>query len=366
MAQDPRIGRESNPRAPLAAVLSFLFPGLGQAYNGDAGIAWLMAAPVIVLVLGAILVLSVVRGGLLLNLLDIRFLVGLIVLDALLLAWRLVAIVHAHLRRERPHWRRWTTYATVVVVTFTIAMHSLPGYYALKAIDTLGAVAGSTITTHDSFGGVSIDLSTPSEIPNPTRDRINILLAGIDWKPGRPEHLTDTLMVVSLDPQTGQTAMVSIPRDLYGVKLPDGRTFNAKINSLLIIATLNKQQYPLGGVGTLKATIGGLLGIKIDYFAAINLLGFKAAVDSIGGVDVNVTRAINDPTYIDEYDRNDRFLHVGWTRITWMAITRWPCSLSEGYRGQRLHARGQTAAGPDRHPRQAHRREPAHGTPRAP
>jgi LCP family protein required for cell wall assembly len=243
--------------------------------------------------------------------LDIRFLLGLIVLDAALLLWRLVAIVQAHAGRERISGRRWTTYLTAGVLVLTLAMHLVPGWYAAVAIDTLRAVAeggtGGNEAIHDSFGGVDIALPTPSAIPDARHDRINVLLVGIDWKPGRGEHLTDTMLVVSLDPASGQSAMISVPRDLYGAHLPDGGTYNSKLNSLLIIATTQPRSYPLGGVGTLKATIGELLGIRIDYFASINLLGFKEAVDSIGGVDITVTRAISDPTYIDEYERHTGF-----------------------------------------------------------
>jgi polyisoprenyl-teichoic acid--peptidoglycan teichoic acid transferase len=312
VAQQTEARPRPDPRAPLAAALSFLFPGLGQAYNGEVGIAWMLAAPFILLVLLVVLVLSIASNNVLVRLLDVRFLVALMALDGLLLVWRLIAISQAYLRRERPHWRRWTTYAMAALIAVTAAMHALPGYWALKAIDTINAVAqggsgGNNDILHDSFGGaIGIDIPTPSEIPDATTQRINVLLVGIDWLPNRSEHLTDTILVVSLDPTTGQTAMISIPRDMYGVYLPDGRVFNAKINSLLIYATLDHKTYPLGGVGTLKATIGKLLGIKINYFAAINLLGFKQAVDSIGGVDVNVTRAINDPTYWDEYNH-----HVG-------------------------------------------------------
>ncbi len=309
MAQHPRAARKPNPRAAVAAVLSFFFPGLGQAYNGDGAIAWILAAPVVLLVLLVILAIVLLQGRLLVNMLDIRFLVGLIALDVVLLAWRLVAIVQAYLRRERPDWRRWTTYAGALVVVLTLVMHVLPGYWAIKGIDTLNGVAqggsGGNDVLHDSFGGVEVPIA--SNVPDPTKERINVLLVGIDWRPGRAEHLTDTMLVVSLDPNTGQSSMISVPRDLYGAHLPDGRTYNSKINSLLIIATLHPDQYPLGGVGTLKATIGELLGIRIDYFAAINLLGFKQAVDSIDGVDVNVTRAINDPTYSDESGNHTGF-----------------------------------------------------------
>jgi polyisoprenyl-teichoic acid--peptidoglycan teichoic acid transferase len=115
------------------------------------------------------------------------------------------------------------------------------------------------------------------------------------------------MLVVSLDPDGDASAMISVPRDLYGAPLPDGTLFNRKLNSLMVYAGAHPDAFPLGGVGTLKATIGKLLGIPIHYFAAINLLGFKATVDSIGGVDITVLKAIHDPRYNDEYDKRVGF-----------------------------------------------------------
>lgn len=295
-----------DPRAALAALLSFVFPGVGQAYNGERRLAWVLAIPTILLIVLTVLLVSIARSAILVRLLDARFLIGLIVLDVAFLGWRVVAIVQAYAWRERPNWRRWTTYAVAGVLLATMAMHALPAYYLGKALDTLNSVAfgggGGNSELQGSFGGVGVEVPVPSEHPDVSAgDRINILLVGIDWYPGRAEHLTDTMLVVSLNPVTGQTAMISIPRDLYGAILPDGRAYNAKLNSLLIRATIDKATYPLGGVPTLKATIGRLLGIKIHYFAAINLIGFKQAVDAIGGVRITVTRAISDPTYNDEF-----------------------------------------------------------------
>ncbi len=312
---DRRPAARADARASLAALLSFCFPGLGQAYNGERWVAWILAMPIMVLGLLVIAAISLAGGTLLANLLDVRFLIAVVVLDVALLGWRLVAILQAHLTRELPGWRRWTTYATTILVVLTLAMHLLPGFYVIKAIDTLQAVArggtGGSADMHDSFG-FPIDIPSPSGAAAQPDERINVLLVGIDWKPGRGEHLTDTMIVVSLDRRTGQSAMISVPRDLYGARLPDGRIYNAKLNSLLIIATTHPSQYPLGGVGTLKATIGELLGIHIDYFAAINLPGFRQAVDAIGGVDIRVTRAINDPTYTDDgWPRRGFYLQPG-------------------------------------------------------
>jgi LCP family protein required for cell wall assembly len=298
--------------ASLAAFLSFLLPGLGQAYNGQTSLAWLMLAPVVVLALLVAAALLVSGSTLFSRLLDVRFLIGLIVLDAALLGWRLIAILQAHGRRQLPTLKRWTTYATALIVILTVAMHAMPGYYAVKAIDTLDAISqegsgGGGTANQGGIPGFS-RLPEPSVQPDVQKgERVNVLLVGVDSLPNRTERLTDTMLVVSFDPAGGHSAMISIPRDTYGAPLPDGSAFNQKLNALMVTADNNKKRFPDGGVATLKATIGQMLGVKIHYFAAINLLGFKQAVDSVGGVDVVVQRAINDPTYIDENGKHSGF-----------------------------------------------------------
>jgi LCP family protein required for cell wall assembly len=287
-----------NPRAPLAAFLSFLFPGLGQAYNGQAWLAWLLGVPAL-LVVAAVLVGGLALGGSVLSrMLDVRVLAGLIVLDLALLGWRLVAIAQAHGWRERFSMRRWTSGLTALLVLATVAMHALPAWYAFKAIDTIGAVSreGGGHTTETG----ATPLPEPSNQPDVTvGERVNVLLVGVDEAPGRSTFLTDTMLVLSIDPDSGRSAMISVPRDLYGVPLGDGRFFEAKLNALLATAGRQPDQYPLGGVGTLKAAIGELLGADIHYYAQINLFGFRDAIDTIGGVEVNVERAIADPVYDD-------------------------------------------------------------------
>lgn len=292
----------SGPRASLAAFLSFVFPGLGQAYNGQSGLGWFLAAPVLVLVAGIVVVLLAGTSQLLSRFLDVRILVGLIVLDTALLGWRVVAVLQAHGHRARLTLGSGATWVTAALVTVTLAMHVLPAYYAVKAIDTIGAVARG-----GSNGGGLQDVIPFSGQPEPSDqpdvaagERVNILLVGVDSGPGRTTALTDTMLVVSLDPNGKASAMISIPRDLYGVPLPDGTPFNRKLNTLMVYAGAHKKDFPLGGVGTLKATIGKLLGVPIHYFAAIKMIGFKQTVDSIGGVDINVLLAVRDPTYIDE------------------------------------------------------------------
>jgi polyisoprenyl-teichoic acid--peptidoglycan teichoic acid transferase len=303
LAVSPRPG----PRAALAAFLSFLFPGLGQAYNGETWLAWLLAVPIVLLIGAVATVLSMASSQVFARLFDIRFLIGLVVMDAVLLGWRLVAVLQAHGYRARPSFRSRSTWVTAVLVTATLAMHAVPAYYVAKAIDTLDTVTlGGSQDHHDSFGVGNLD--EPSGQPNVgAGERVNILLVGVDSAPGRTTALTDTMLVVSLDPNGTNSAMISVPRDLYGAPLPDGTPFNRKLNSLMVYAGAHPDAFPLGGVGTLKATIGKLLGVPIHYFAAINLLGFKQTVDSIGGVDITVLRAVHDPLYNDEYGHRQGF-----------------------------------------------------------
>jgi LCP family protein required for cell wall assembly len=296
--------RPADPRSAAAAALSFLFPGGGQAYNGQWALASLLALPVLLIVVLGVLVISVGGSGVLGKFLDARVLVALIVLDLALLGWRLVAILQAYAARSRRSISGWPMWVTGVLVLATIAMHALPAYYAVKAIDTLGTVAleGGGALFDDRQGGGDIDVTQPTFEPDIDKgERVTVLLVGIDYAPGRVTHLTDTMLVATFDVESGQGALVSVPRDLYGVPIGDGRTWDAKLNSLMVRASEDPENFPLGGPGTLKAAIGELLGTRIHYFAAIDLAGLRQVIDTIGGVDITVERAVADPAFDDPF-----------------------------------------------------------------
>jgi polyisoprenyl-teichoic acid--peptidoglycan teichoic acid transferase len=292
--------------AAVAAFLSFVVPGLGQAYNRQMLLAWMLALPVLILVIGAVVVLLLLDVDVLSHLLDIRFLVALIVLDVALLGWRAIAIVQAFSARRVSRRRGAPTYITAGLLLIAIAMHAVPAMYAAKAIDTLNAVAlggdggGFGERPVPGFVPRTDPLPAPSDHPETGGgERFTFLLVGVDSGFNRDWALTDTMLVVSIDPD-GTSAMISVPRDLYGVRLPDGTVYQDKLNSLLSVADGDPEAFPSGGAETLKETIGDLLGIKIHYFAALNLMGFKQAIDAIGGVDITVARAIADPVYSED------------------------------------------------------------------
>lgn len=309
---DQAAGRRPNARAPLAAFFSFVLPGLGQAYNRQFRLALLLGLPAAVL--GWLVAAAVGRGGeAVAALLDVRVLVAIILLNLGLLGWRAVAIYQAHAAREAPALRRWTTWVTAALLLATVGMHLVPAWYATATIDTL-----NTVSLGGGGGGGLLDASEvreprrsgtvpPSAYPEPEpvpaglSGRFTVLLVGVDVGPGRRTYNTDTMIVATLDPQSG-ASLISIPRDTFGTPMGDGRVYNAKLNSLWAYARLDPTTYPLGGPETLKAAVGALLGTEIDYIAAVDFLGFTSAVDAVGGVDVTVERPVHDYAYPDEFN----------------------------------------------------------------
>lgn len=97
----------------------------------------------------------------------------------------------------------------------------------------------------------------------------NILLAGTDFEGTR----TDTMMVVSYDTKQHTVGVVSVPRDTL---VERGKGENPKL------------VYGSGGASKRAEEISDLLGIPVDYYVKVNLSGFIALVDYVGGVDFYV------------------------------------------------------------------------------
>ena len=127
------------------------------------------------------------------------------------------------------------------------------------------------------------------------KERVNILLLGIDER--EDQHgpwRTDTMIVLTIDPENMTAGMFSIPRDLW-VPIP-GYSEN-RINTAHYTGDLKK--YPGGGPALAIKTVQYNLGIPIHYYVRINFSGFVEAVDTIGGVDIYVEKEIDDPLYPD-------------------------------------------------------------------
>jgi len=142
---------------------------------------------------------------------------------------------------------------------------------------------------------------TPSPTPVPPgtdpllgKDgRFTILLLRSDYRPAHPGNRTDAIMVVSVDPVSGDSAAFSIPRDTTNFPLAGGGVYGAKVNGLyehLLESTHD-------GGAAMKAAVAKAFGIEIDWLAFTGFTGVKQLVDAVGGVNVTLDHAYYDPYY---------------------------------------------------------------------
>lgn len=121
--------------------------------------------------------------------------------------------------------------------------------------------------------------------------RINFMLLG---NPGQEDYdgtrLTDTMMVASYDVENDSLNLFSVPRDLY-VPVPTGGF--AKANAVYEIGEDKNND----GAGAVRDMLEEILEIKIPYYMRIDFDGFTKVVDELGGVTVNVEKALSDPFY---------------------------------------------------------------------
>jgi len=342
--QEPRRRARS---AFAAAFLSLLFPGLGHAYAGAWYRAVAFATPPFLLLALALGLAATYQVELVGVILQPPFLMGILVGNVVALLYRVIAAVDAY--RVATYLNRWDEGAgrlgpsravlapvslagLLAVVLVMGGAHAAVAYYDLQALDLVGGVFNpdqvEPTDSPDPEASESPDLGSGSEptesplvtappdataLPDATlppwdgKGRLNVLLIGADRRPGQRSYNTDTLIVASIDPKTGQVAMFSLPRDTVGIPLPGaearsvfGPTWNRKINALFNQARSRPDLFPGGkrsGYQALKDTLGDLYGVNIQYFVEVDFTGFRKVVDALGGVTVNVQLPVIDDDY---------------------------------------------------------------------
>jgi polyisoprenyl-teichoic acid--peptidoglycan teichoic acid transferase len=142
-------------------------------------------------------------------------------------------------------------------------------------------------------------------------ERVTVLMLGFGGPGHDGGYLTDSIQVMSFDPQTSTATLISVPRDLW-VLIPayQGRGgYWGKINEAYTVGmgpvgrddqNIPWSKHDAGGQLAMK-TVAQVLGIPIDYWVSLDFVGFRQFIDALGGVDVNVEKAFTD----DHYPEND-------------------------------------------------------------
>jgi polyisoprenyl-teichoic acid--peptidoglycan teichoic acid transferase len=329
--ESPRVSRS------LAAFLSFVIPGTGQFLTGRRVVGAIFLVPVVVAAVAAIVVARGDSGAAIGFMLQPTVLLGIVVADAALFVWRSIAIVDAwwNVGAGVPR-SNLSILVLVALLAATAAMHVVVGAEVLAVRDTVDAVFASSDDADDGFGELPAATASPSASvapttvplvpgsvappsvpptpeptprPGPLADgRLDILLVGADAGPGRWSLRTDTLVVLSVDEKSGESAIFSIPRNMVNVPLPKEsrrafacRCYPQLINSLYVYASGHPSQFPgndsVRGLRAVQMAIGELIGRKLDGMVVIKLQGFVKLIDAIGGIDIVAPRSVYDAKY---------------------------------------------------------------------
>lgn len=123
---------------------------------------------------------------------------------------------------------------------------------------------------------VGVSLSYLLFIPKTeSSERVNILFLGADARSPQDQGYTDSINILSIDKNTKNVSILSIPRDTR-VQIA-GKGVD-KINSA----------YAYGDINTTIDTVENFLNVRIDYYILVDFTDFKEMVDTLGGITMNV------------------------------------------------------------------------------
>ena len=160
-------------------------------------------------------------------------------------------------------------------------------FTAIFAVFILAVIRFLNIDEHIFKGPQTVvSLITDSGLES-DKGRVNILFLGTGGAGHEGPDLTDTMILASIDKDSKDVVLVSIPRDLWA------ESINAKINH----AYAYGQEKNGEGLKLAKQTVSILLSIPVHYALRVDFNGFIKAVDLVNGLDINVDNAFEDPRY---------------------------------------------------------------------
>jgi LCP family protein required for cell wall assembly len=305
----------SMPKLLGFTLLGALLPGLGLIVGGRRKIGAFVLTVFLALVgLGVYVGLTRRDEVLAAAVVPSRLLLTSVAISVLGFLW-IVVIVASH-RSLRPATGgtggRVAGALFVGVLCFAIAAPSAIGVQTVLAQRTL---------VQDVFQGQAQSKSatrpTTVNVKDPWEDRprLNLLLLGGDDAPSREGVRTDTVIVASIDTKTGNTALISMPRNLTFMPFPadsplhkiypdgfgkEGLSLDGRLEWMLTAMYQNiPDAHPgiLGpsdneGADVVKQSVGEATGLKIDYYLQVNLTSFPEIVDALGGITVNVNERV--------------------------------------------------------------------------
>jgi polyisoprenyl-teichoic acid--peptidoglycan teichoic acid transferase len=185
-----------------------------------------------------------------------------------------------------------------IVVTATVAYRRID--------DFLSATTGKHLTLGAVVEAVQPD---PGSIAYKLQhgQQVNVLLLGMGGYENDAPFLTDSIMAVTIDPNSHRVMMASIPRDLVArmnLQTNPNSIWTNKINAAyevpytsIICCVAPQYQGRDGGGHAAEHEVGKITGLTFDRYIAIDFKAFRDMVNALGGVDVCLTTNLDDYTY---------------------------------------------------------------------
>ncbi|MFB3169673.1 LytR family transcriptional regulator [Neobacillus sp. 179-C4.2 HS] len=168
------------------------------------------------------------------------------------------------MRRRKRRRLKWRNIIRLFLFIFLI-VGGIYGFTVYKSFNS--AVA----TMHEPLDDKQNSEKQPKALKK--KEPFSVLMLGVDEREGDSGR-SDTMIVLTVNPNNNSVKMLSIPRDTMTEIVGKGK--EDKIN----------HAYAFGGVPMAVDTVENFLDIPIDYYVKINMEGFKDIIDTVGGINV--------------------------------------------------------------------------------
>ena len=138
---------------------------------------------------------------------------------------------------------------------------------------------------------------------------VSVLMLGMGGYENDAPYLTDSIMAITIDPNSDRVMMASIPRDLVvhmNLQSNPDRVWVQKINAAfevpyvdIICCVASQYTGPNGGGFAAEHEVSKVTGLSFDRYIAIDFVAFRDMVDALGGVDVCLSTRLDDYSYPD-------------------------------------------------------------------
>jgi len=198
-------------------------------------------------------------------------------------------IKFSHVTKIKNKSRKWQIIAGVVLTVLLASGGVL--FWKVENILNKISVKGESI---DSLAHAT--LNNQGQMKGENDGRINILLLGMLGANHSGGGLnTDTVMVASIEPKADKISLISIPRDLW-VTDP-GKDTKSKLNA---VYAYGEEKGPGQGITDMENMVGEITGLPIHYTVAGSTAGFAKLVDTLGGVEVDLSKPFDESAQFDD------------------------------------------------------------------